>query len=67
MPVDTRTDDSFPPGKPRPDPDPSHRPDVDQDDSPPDRGEDHKSGNPPDSGVREGARRVRTRKARSKM
>jgi hypothetical protein len=64
MPVNTRTDDTYPPGKPRQDRDPTHRPDVGQDDSPPDRGEDQKSGKPADSG---GARRARTRKARSKM
>jgi len=67
MPVNPRTDDIYRPEKPRRNRDPSRRPDVDQDDSPPDPGEDHKSGNPPDGGLREGARRTRTKKARSKM
>ena len=67
MPVNTRTDDTYPPGKPRQNRDPGHRPDVEQDDSPPDRGEDHKSVNPPDSGVREGAGRARTKTASGKI
>ena len=65
MPVNSRTDHR--PTQPQERSDPRHRPDVDQEDTPQNRGEDLRSPDSPDRGVPAPARRARTRKAKGKI